>query len=259
MALVRQTKQPSESRLFDFDFSGKMRTSATIASVVSVVAAPSGLTIGSTAFSGQIAQARLSAGTDQTEYLVTCTVTTSDGDTLELDGLLWVEDLSTAVGPVLVATVGGTTSNSYVTLGEANTYFAGRLGGEAWADVENGTLALITATAEIDKLNFYGMKTNSAQALKFPRLNILDDEGWVYDSNVIPVPVKQATCEMALYLSQAPEVLESGGDLGEFKSLELGNSEIVIEPSGPGASKALPGRISSLLSSLRAATQVVRS
>lgn len=102
MELTRLTKQPSESRLFDFDFSGKMAEGATIATVVSVVAAPPGtveepgLTIGSTAFSGQVAQVRISAGTDQVEYILTCKVTTNTGDTLELDGALWVEDTTPA-------------------------------------------------------------------------------------------------------------------------------------------------------------------
>lgn len=88
-------KQPAESRLYDFDFSGKMRTGATIATVVSVTVLPaSGLDVGATAFSGQIAQVRLTVGTTGVEYLLTCKVTTSDGDTLELDGRLWVEDVT---------------------------------------------------------------------------------------------------------------------------------------------------------------------
>jgi hypothetical protein len=244
MALTRLTKQPAESRLFDFDFSGKMATGATITAVVSVVATPTGLTVGDTTFSGQIAQVRLSGGTDQTEYLVTGKVTTSDGgNPLELDGLLWVEDVATTARPALVATVGGATSNSYATFVEANAYFAGRLGGEAWNDVENGSLALITATSELEKLSYRGSKATESQALKFPRTGI-DQDG------VIPLPLKQATYELALYLAQNLEILESGGDLSEFKSLTIGNNEIAIQPTGSGSGEAIPSRILSLLSSL---------
>ncbi len=94
MALERLTKQPSESRLFDFDFGGKMATGETVTAVVSVVSTPSGLTVGATSFSGMIAQVRLSAGTDQVEYLLTCKVTTSAANTLELDGLLFVAEIT---------------------------------------------------------------------------------------------------------------------------------------------------------------------
>lgn len=95
MALTLQTKQPAESRVYDFDFSGIMPTGATITAVSGVTSTPSGLTVGGTAFSGQIAQVRLSSGTTATEYLITCTVTTSTSDTLELEGRLWVEDVTT--------------------------------------------------------------------------------------------------------------------------------------------------------------------
>ena len=260
MALIRLTKQPAESRLFDFDFSGKMATGATITAVVSVVATPAGLTVGATTFSGQIAQVRLSGGTDQTEYLITGKVTTSDGgDPLELDGLLWVEDLTTTVGPVLIATAGGSTSNSYTTLAEANTYFAGRLGGEAWGAVENKSIALITATSELDKLNYYGSKTNTNQALKFPRSGIRDEDMVLFDEDQIPTPVKRATCELALYLSENSETLDSGGDLSEFKSLTLGNNEIAILPAGSGSRSQLPSRVRSLLSLLISPARVMRA
>ena len=92
MGLKRLFKQPAESRLYDFDFSGKMRTGETIATVVSVVATPSGLTVGATSFSGQVAQVRLSGGTADTDYKLTCKVTTSASNTLEIDGRLKVEE-----------------------------------------------------------------------------------------------------------------------------------------------------------------------
>ena len=92
MGLI-QNKQPSESRLFDFDFSGKARTGEAITAVSSVTGSPSGLTIGSTAFSGMIAQARISSGVDGNYYKLTCVVTTNQSNTLELDGYLRVRNL----------------------------------------------------------------------------------------------------------------------------------------------------------------------
>jgi hypothetical protein len=153
---------------------------------------------------------------------------------------------------MIIATVGGNTSNSYVTALEAQAYFSARVGGEAWDDVDDVEVALITATAEIDRLSFYGAKTDPDQALKFPRTGTVDDERVVYADDQIPTVVKHATCEMALYLAQNPELLESGGDLSEFKSLQLGNDEVAIQPSGSSSSSSsLPSRVARLLSSLR--------
>ena len=45
------TKQPSESDLYDIDFAPLLKTDDDIASVTSVIASPSGLTIGTPAFS----------------------------------------------------------------------------------------------------------------------------------------------------------------------------------------------------------------
>lgn len=94
MALILLTKQPAESRLYDFEFAGKMATAETISTVGTPTATPTGLTVGATSSSGTIAQVRLSGGTTATEYLVTVTVTTSLSNTLELEGRLWVEDVA---------------------------------------------------------------------------------------------------------------------------------------------------------------------
>lgn len=94
MALILLTKQPAESRLYDFEFAGKMATGETISTVASATATPAGLTVGATSSSGTIAQVRLSGGTTATEYVVTVTVTTNLSNTLELEGRLWVEDVT---------------------------------------------------------------------------------------------------------------------------------------------------------------------
>lgn len=78
------------------DFSALMGPSETIASVTSVAkdkTTSPDLTIGSAVFSGQIAQFRLSAGKADTKYKVTCIVLTSDGNTLEGEGIVQLEDI----------------------------------------------------------------------------------------------------------------------------------------------------------------------
>ena len=99
MALQTLTKQSYEERLFSFDFSGKMSTSATISSVVSVVVTNLGNVSGSTsvsvasiAASGQTVQAVYSGGTSGETYKITAKAIDSDGQKLEVDGLLRVQD-----------------------------------------------------------------------------------------------------------------------------------------------------------------------
>lgn len=121
-------------------------------------------------------------------------------------------------------------------------------------------IALITATSELDKLNYYGSKTDADQALKFPRSGVRDGDGVLFDEDQIPTPVKRAQFELALYLAQNPETLESGGDLSEFKSLTLGNTGVVIQPSGTDSTPRLPSRILLLLNSFRVSqARVIRA
>ena len=84
------TKQPSESRLYDMDFSANLSTSETITSVSSVMSDTAGLTIGVPVASGKKAQVRISGGTADVRYKLTFIVVTSAGNTLENDGVLQV-------------------------------------------------------------------------------------------------------------------------------------------------------------------------
>lgn len=98
-------KQPSESRLYDMDFSPKMGQSPAevITSVDSVAqleqladgtrVATTDLTFPTAAtFSLQVAQQRIEVGLDGKTYVVTYIVTTDLGNTLEAEGLLLVID-----------------------------------------------------------------------------------------------------------------------------------------------------------------------
>lgn len=107
----------------------------------------------------------------------------------------------------LVATVSGASSNSYVTLAEAESYFDDVLGasdngdwettlaGAARTDAQKSA-ALVTATRRIDEEMFLGYKVSTTQALKWPRYEVYDEDGIaLYNSAspAIPERVKQAT------------------------------------------------------------------
>jgi len=100
------------------------------------------------------------------------------------------------------ATVGGASSNSYVTLEEANTYLAERLHADAWASASDSDKekALLTACRHLERLRYWDGNrpafTDPRQRLTFPRTQDTDADG----AFIIPQPVKEAQCEEALSL-----------------------------------------------------------
>jgi hypothetical protein len=91
--------------------------------------------------------------------------------------------------------------NSYVTLDEADAYFAARLDSDAWegASAEDQQKSLYQATRAIDNLRFAGVKSDYynhtvlgqtfvEQPLEFPRNGL----------TVIPEGIKNACCECAV-------------------------------------------------------------
>lgn len=119
-------------------------------------------------------------------------------------------------------------TNTYVTLDEAETYMAGRLGTTAWDEATEADRAasLLMATRALDGLSFRGRKYDIDQTLEFPRAywaagsktGIFSEEnerystfntitGYWYDADAgVPQRVKDAECEEALAL------LVSGGE-----------------------------------------------
>lgn len=108
----------------------------------------------------------------------------------------------------IVATVGASTSNCYVTLAEATAYFNNHPENSTWtglADDDTRSRYLILATTYVDAENIYGDKNDTGatsgvpdQALKFPRSLDVDD-----GSEFIPAEVKRAVYEQALYMATA--------------------------------------------------------
>lgn len=138
----------------------------------------------------------------------------------------------------LVATVGGATSNSYVTTAEADTYFATRYNNSTWTALTTAQkeAALITATEQIDRLRFrylrYGSEIENAddyQRLEFPRSYTLDIAGVA----IVPLEVKKATYEQAWFvISYAAETEKRAALQAQgVKSFSTGGVENFNAPS----------------------------
>ncbi len=112
----------------------------------------------------------------------------------------------------VTCTPGGAADNSYISLSDANGYFADTLREDTWLGfpAAQRERALVQATSQIERLGgskhtttaeryrFFGSPETTTQALHFPRAGDVDADG----SSCIPAGVQEAVCEQALWLLQ---------------------------------------------------------
>jgi hypothetical protein len=108
---------------------------------------------------------------------------------------------------------GVTGANSYCDVAFADDYFAGHpFYFEAWDDLgsDRKNSLLIFATSLLDSMTvWYGTPVFQIQSLKWPRYGILSYDGLYLSQNTIPRELKQAVCEMAVYLANPLNNIEN--------------------------------------------------
>lgn len=127
------------------------------------------------------------------------------------------------------ATVGGASANSYVTIAEADAYFEARANSSLWSPLTDAEKEpyLVTAARRNDTEAYRGAKTEQAQALQFPRTNIIDEDGRSVDDDVIPDRVKRAQMEAAYAILEGSLTLKDSG-LEQFSHAKVGPLEVDI-------------------------------
>lgn len=138
------------------------------------------------------------------------------------------------MAPILVATLAGASSNSYITVADATTYFDNRLDASDWtaATADNKAAALITATSWLDTVDFYGDRSATTQALKWPRTDVTCD-GVEATAAFIPREIKDATCEAALALLRNPTMLRGVVTApGSYDEVTLGDLSVKYRGQG---------------------------
>lgn len=115
-------------------------------------------------------------------------------------------------------------TNSYVTVAEADAYFADQFGYESWEGETNKEGALISAcNQQLDPYcEWYGYPTDENQALAFPRSG--DTE--------VPESVKIAQMEIAYQMHSQITTNPDGGD--PLTKLKAGSVELGFEASQQG-------------------------
>lgn len=139
------------------------------------------------------------------------------------------------------ATVAGVNANSYLTLVEADALADEHPSGSVWDAALGQEALLLWATQQLQREDYVGIPYNdtlleegylhsTTQALKWPR--VLNDEGDLirrYPTNAIPMAVKRAQFEVALYREQTGGVAVVAGAV---KNLQIGNSVKIEYDSG---------------------------
>jgi hypothetical protein len=157
-------------------------------------------------------------------------------------------------------------ANSYASAADGDAYHDGHLYATAWtaATLANKEKALVMATRLIDgQYQFNGVKANETQALQWPREACRDvdsEEGWV-ESDVVPVCVKDATCELARELlivdrTAAPE--GEGLKYDNTGTTQRGYDKNDKRPVISHVAQALLAKYGGLLKSRSGAVRLVR-
>jgi hypothetical protein len=123
-----------------------------------------------------------------------------------------------------MALVKGT--NSYVTVAEADEFFADRLDVAAWtsADATQKAQALVTATAALDSMSWTGTAVSVTQALAFPRNGVYFDPRLGLETSLDPAAVPErvltATSELAYHLLNNDGLFDNTGSVD---AISVGN------------------------------------
>lgn len=100
----------------------------------------------------------------------------------------------------LITTPGASDANSYVSVSDASEYFRLSYNRTAWANAGSSDKerALAEATRVLDTyVKWFGSIASDSQALRWPRIGVLDPDGRNIPDNTIPKSIQNLTCEMA--------------------------------------------------------------
>lgn len=131
----------------------------------------------------------------------------------------------------LDSTPSSPTFNCYLSVTEATDYFDGRFGADKWNDfnIAQQQALLVSASREIDNLRFGGSKTLSTQPMSWPRADLEDYDGNDIDETAIPVKLKYAVCELALWKWTEEDRWFSDIDLGQISSYKVPGVEVTAK------------------------------
>ncbi len=125
---------------------------------------------------------------------------------------------------------GKSDANSYTTAAEGDIYHEKHLFSDDW---DNATLvrkeeALMMSTRLIDEnIEWQGARIKKDQALSWPRANVPDRDGFIFNNTEIPTELKDAIAEFARWLLMEDRTAED--DAKGFKKLKAGSLAMEVD------------------------------
>ena len=147
----------------------------------------------------------------------------------------------------IIATPGASDANSYVTLAEANAYHDVRLHNALWTAADDPTKekALIWSTETLDaNMNWKERRSEQTQALQWPRQGVHDRDGFLIDSDVVPVQVKKAQSVLAFLSIKSDVTLNADSKSPGASKVKVSSLSVDLDL------KNLPGILSAAVVSL---------
>jgi hypothetical protein len=135
----------------------------------------------------------------------------------------------------IVATLGSASSNSYITLAEADQFVDDRpAASSTWASATDAekTQAILWATKLMDRLiDWEGQVVDGVQSLDWPRNGLIYPSGYAVESDIIPVEIKDATAEFARQLLDEDRSGDSAVETQGLTSLRVGPIALTFKDS----------------------------
>jgi hypothetical protein len=130
-------------------------------------------------------------------------------------------------------------ANSYLSVADADTYHTDHSGSADWsgAAAADKEKALRLATQYLDVRydgKWKSRRSNSGQALAWPRANVEDADGYYYSSDELPQRLRDAAAELALRVIEGDTLLDDLSKAGVIrsKSVKAGPIQKTVEYVG---------------------------
>lgn len=148
-------------------------------------------------------------------------------------------------------------SNSYCTVAFADDYLSVKTASftTTWGALTNTQKenALMWGARVIDqRARWRGVRANEVQAMAWPRIGVLDRDGYTIADDVVPLQVQQANVEMAFHLitEDVDPSAPGAGSAGGIKRLKAAVLEIEYQDNAVITPNYFPVGLNQLLSPL---------
>jgi hypothetical protein len=128
------------------------------------------------------------------------------------------------------STPASSVSNSYLSVQEADDYFGGRFGADKWSTFSNTQKQqlLVTSTKQLETAVYGGRRSKQIQSLQWPRVGLIDGDGYTIVDTEIPKKLKEATCEMAFWIWTEEDRLLSDTEILQVDTYKVGPIDIAV-------------------------------